>query len=225
MVLIFITVILIVRTQYQQNIIINSNAEIDVLENTFYTFKDEYNLLYNKYLNLTTYYNYTIGKYNDYALMIDDLNNENHALVININELLYELTSEQNKYLEILSNYTFLKNEMNIVKTELENILNFNKSIFLEIDKNIDLESHEDIIMNYNFSYSGYLEVNFTSTDEIFFWFGSSIINDYYSRYPLWPIVSETGSFKIPVCKEIIVYIKNPNDAGININLSMSLYY
>lgn len=223
---------LFVRMSFQYSVIQNKEDRVKLLEDTYQSFKEEYEVLYDRYLNLTAYYNDSIDKnvnlLNDIINLefeIGNLSIEYGDVIMTANELRSELNHTNERYITLLNNYTDLSNEFYIIQSELHNGSAFKEISFLEENRIISLGPGEEVVLNYAFSYSGYLEVNFTATNEVYFWFGSSIVNDFYSRYPLWPEVSINGSCKIPICKDIYVYIKNPNETGITIDLSMKVVY
>ena len=231
-VVVCVFLMLFVRMSFQYSVIQNKEDRVKLLEDTYQSFKEEYEVLYDRYLNLTAYYNNSIDKnvnllsdIINLEFEIGNLNIEYGDVMITANELRSELNYTNERYITLLNNYTDLSNEFYIIQSELHNGSAFKEISFLEESRIISLGPGEDVVLNYAFSYSGYLEVNFTSTNEIYFWFGSSIISDFYSRYPLWPEVSNNGSCKIPICKDIYVYIKNPNETSITIDLSMKVVY
>lgn len=231
-VVVSVFLMLFVRMSFQYSVIQIKDDKVKLLEDTYQSFKEEYEVLYNRYLNLTGYYNNSIDKnvnlLNDIINLeseIGNLNMEYDEVIITTNELRSELNYTNEMYMTLLNNYTVLSNEFYMIQSELHNGSAFEEISFLEKNRIINLDPGEDMVFNYTFSYSGYLEVNFTSTNEIFFWFGSSINNYFYSRYPLWPEVSNSGSCKIPFCNDIYVYVKNPNDTSISIDLSMKVVY
>jgi hypothetical protein len=231
-VVVCVFLMLFVRMSFQYSVIQNKEDRVKLLEDTYQSFKEEYEVLYDRYLNLTAYYNDSIDKnvnlLNDIINLefeIGNLSIEYGDVMMTIDELRSELNHTNERYITLLNNYTDLSNEFYIIQSELHNGSAFKEISFLEENRIISLGPGEDVVLNYAFSYSGYLEVNFTSTNEVYFWFGSSIVNDFYSRYPLWPEVSINGSCKIPICKDIYVYIKNPNDTSITIDLSMKVVY
>ena len=231
-VVVSVFLMLFVRMSFQYSVIQIKEDRVKLLEDTYQSFKEEYEVLYDRYLNLTVYYNNSIDKnvnlLNDVIYLeseISDLNMEVDDVMRVTNELRNELNYTNERYITLLDNYTVLSSEFYIIQSELYNGSAFEEVSFLEENRIINLDPGEDVVFNYAFSYSGYLEVNFTSTNEVYFWFGSSIVNDFYSRYPLWPEVSNNGSCKIPICKDIYVYIKNPNDTSITMDLSMKVVY
>lgn len=231
-VVVCVFLMLFVRMSFQYSVIQNKEDRVKLLEDTYQSFKEEYEVLYDRYLNLTVYYNDSIDKnvnlLNDIINLefeIGNLSIEYGDVMMTSDELRSELNYTNERYINLLDNYTDLSNEFYIIQSELHNGSAFKEISFLEENRIISLDPGEEVVLNYAFSYSGYLEVNFTATNEVYFWFGSSIVNDFYSRYPLWPEVSINGSCKIPICKDIYVYIKNPNETGITIDLSMKVVY
>ncbi len=81
--------------------------------------------------------------------------------------------------------------------------------------------------ISYDIDIAGYLEVNFTSSTDVFFWIGSSVAGgDYYSRYPPFPETSTGGTFEVPVCATTYFFIKNADEeADASITFSIKYLY
>ena len=133
----------------------------------------------------------------------------------------------KNEYENLNDRYVTVSNEKSNIERELYEILNFQKSIFFEDNKTIYLPAMDNITLTYDTIYAGYITVNYTSSGEIVFWFGSSVTDDkYYARYPAFPNTTKQGSIKIPVCSIAYVYIINPNnELGVTINLDIKYFY
>jgi hypothetical protein len=217
---------------YQNSRITNLNSDLVLMEDGLNETQREYIVLYNRFLNLTSYYNRIIS--NNIRLNSDIADLEGELVILNVefnmlrdenNGLIDDFEVAQLQYLDLLSNYSSLVLEKEYFQSELYEILNFKKVFPLENGRIIELQSDGDITLVYNFSYAGYLEINFTSSNDVYFWVGSSIDNEYYSRYPLWPDVARSGSVRLPICKDVILYAKNPNDEDITINLTLRIIY
>jgi hypothetical protein len=82
-----------------------------------------------------------------------------------------------------------------------------------------------NVTFTYNIEYGGYFEINFNSSEDIFFWIGCSIVdNIFYSRYPHYPETVFNGTFVVPVSPNAYVYIGNPNEEH-NATISFSIKY
>ncbi|EMR74223.1 hypothetical protein MCGE09_00096 [Thaumarchaeota archaeon SCGC AB-539-E09] len=123
--------------------------------------------------------------------------------------------------------YVAVSNEKLNVEKELYEIINFKKSIIFEDNKTIYLSAVDNITLTYDSPYAGYISVNYTSSGEIVFWFGSPVTDEkYYARYPAFPNTTKQGSIKIPVCSITYVYIINPNnELDVTINLDIKYFY
>ncbi len=132
-----------------------------------------------------------------------------------------------NEYENLNDRYVIVSNEKSNIEKELNEIFNFQKIIIFEDNKTIDLPAMDNITLTYDAIYAGYITVNYTSSGEIVFWFGSSVTDDkYYARYPAFPNTTKQGSIKIPVCSTTYVYIINPNyELEVNINLDIKYFY
>lgn len=132
-----------------------------------------------------------------------------------------------NEYENLNDRYVIVSNEKSNIEKELNEIFNFQKIIIFEDNKTIDLSAMDNITLTYDAIYAGYITVNYTSSGEIVFWFGSSVTEDkYYARYPAFPNTTKQGSIKIPVCSTTYVYIINPNyELEVTINLDIKYFY
>lgn len=132
-----------------------------------------------------------------------------------------------NEYENLNDRYVIVSNEKSNIEKELNEIFNFQKIIIFEDNKTIDLSAMDNITLTYDAIYAGYITVNYTSSGEIVFWFGSSVTDDkYYARYPAFPNTTKQGSIKIPVCSTTYVYIINPNyELEVTINLDIKYFY
>ena len=81
--------------------------------------------------------------------------------------------------------------------------------------------------LSYETIYAGYIEVNFTSSVDIYFWVGSSVTEDhYYARYPPFPETASNGTFAVPAYGELYIFIKNPSeDASASVALTVKYVY
>ncbi len=132
-----------------------------------------------------------------------------------------------NEYENLNDRYVIVSNEKSNIEKELNEIFNFQKIIIFEDNKTIDLSAMDNITLTYDAIYAGYITVNYTSSGEIVFWFGSSVTDDkYYARYPAFPNTTKQGSIKIPVCSTTYVYIINPNyELEVTVNLDIKYFY
>lgn len=143
----------------------------------------------------------------------------------------YEL---QDMYFTIRSEYSNLGDRYSILlraeaalRSEFEDIMNFGKSIVLEENRTLGLSAGGNVTLSYDTIYAGYVEVNFTSSTDVVIWVGSSVTDDeYYARFPPYPNTAVNGTFKIPVCATVYIYIINSNEeTGAIVNLTMKYVY
>jgi len=132
------------------------------------------------------------------------------------------------EYQNLEDRYDAIYREKNYIYKELNETILLQKTTVYEDNKTIELSAKSNITLTYNAIYAGYIVVNYTSSGEMFFWFGSSIIeNRYYARYPpSFPDTTNQGSIKIPVCSTVYVFIQNPNDEiDVTVNLDIQYFY
>lgn len=177
----------------------------------------DYLILYDGFDNLTSYYNISLEMYSELKSEYYFIESHYQSLQAeNIN-----LKQENEEYKNLCDNFkeniTIIQKEVTELMDEnmiLQNILNkyntLGDEIMLENNSKIEINANEDVTLSYSNTLSGYLTINFTSSREIYLWVGSSIDeNNYYARYPSFPETCYNGHYKIPVCQNIYIYIKN----------------
>ena len=115
-----------------------------------------------------------------------------------------------------------------ILQQELEDITNLQKKILLENNETLEIGINGNITLSYDTRYAGYIEVNFTASSDVILWVGSSILDTlYYARIPpSFPETSKQGSFVIPTCDNIHVFLINPSETlKVEIMLAITYYY
>ena len=132
----------------------------------------------------------------------------------------------KNEYADLQNLYLDLQRDMMELQNEIDDVFSLKKEIMLEKSKVLEILPEESVTLFYDEVF-GYIDVNFTSTGEIYFWIGSSLIEEkYYSRYPPFPNTIFDGDFIVPVCDDIFIYINNPNSETVaNIRLTIKLTY
>jgi len=146
---------------------------------------NEYMLLYNRTTILENYYNNLTVMYSDIRSEYDHLSNLHKDIL----QEHYNLTAEY------------------------DDIFNYKKEIILVSDERISLPIKSNASYTYEIPFSGYVIMNFTATDDIYVWIGSSMVEGvYFSRYPQFPETAEAGSFMVPVAPDLHVFIGNPNE-------------
>jgi flagellar basal body-associated protein FliL len=143
---------------------------------------------------------------------------------IKINDMYLNLREE---YEYVYEEYSKLNLKNILIEKEYDEILNYKKVIMLEKEKSITLLSKENNTAIYEIPFSGYVQINFTSTDDIYFWIGSTSIEQvYYSRFPSFPDIEKSGSFMIPVLPNLVIFIANPSEeSSIDLIYSIKFVY
>jgi len=145
----------------------------------------EYTLLYNRTTTLENYYNNLTDMYSDIRSEYDQLSNSHKELL----QEHYNMSAEYN------------------------DILNYKKEILLASNEKTSLPIKANTSYTYEIPFSGYIIMNFTATDDIYVWIGSSMVEGiYFSRYPQFPETAEAASFMVPVTPDLHVFIGNPNE-------------
>ena len=172
---------------------------LEKFQESYSSLQNNYEILYNRYSSIENYYNELQDKYSILS----------------------------NEYTDLQNRYSNLEREKIALKTEYDEILRFEKSVVIEKDKTLNLKASENTTLSYDTLFAGYIEVNFTASVDIYFWVGSSLIEDiYYARYPSFPNTATNGTFIIPVCSTVYLYIHNPNELmGATVTLTIKYVY
>ncbi len=160
---------------------------------------------------------------NNYQILLNT--SSNFELYYNELQEMYSVLRGEYSVLEGV--YSDLLREKVALQREFDEIMSFNRSILLENNRTLDLSAGGNVTLSYEIIYAGYIEVNFTSSVDIFFWVGSSVTeNDYYARYPPFPGTESNGSFSVPACGKLFIFIKNPSeDTSANVTLTVKYVY
>ena len=113
--------------------------------------------------------------------------------------------------------FTYFERHMMIEDTlSMLDIKNYRISCIIDNQTNLHLNPEENIYFTYNISFAGYMEINFTSTNNILIWIGGSKTNpEYYTRFPSYPNTAYSGSFLVPVAGDYVyINFNNPNEIG-----------
>lgn len=188
-----------------------------VSSNKYLKLQKDYLILYDGYVNLTTYYNISLEMYSELKSEYYFIESHYQSLQAENINLKQENEEYKNKCDNLKENITIIQKEVAELMDEnmiLQNILNkyntLGDEIMLENNSKIEINANEDVTLSYSNTLSGYLTINFTSSREIYLWVGSSINEDnYYARYPPFPETCYNGYYKIPVCQNIYIYIRN----------------
>ena len=96
------------------------------------------------------------------------------------------------------------------VQKELDDTLSFSKSTVIANNSSYVIPPGGNMTISYDIIYAGYIEVNFTSTTDIFLWIGSPVSKDaYYFRFPAFPHTAFNGTFIVPVSNAVFLFIEN----------------
>ena len=129
----------------------------------------------------------------------------------------------RSEYSDLESRYSTLQQDYTALRGELDDVMNLGKSIVLEDNRTLELSAGGNTTLSYDTFYAGYIEVNFTSSTDVYIWVGSSVTEDeYYARFPSYPDTASSGAFRIPVCATVYIYIMNTSeelDALVNLTI------
>lgn len=169
-------------------------------------FQEEYQELHDNYLTLLN----TTLSVEDYYMELQD-----------------RYSTLRSEYSDLESRYSNLQQDNIALRGEFDDVMNLGKSMVLEDNRTLDLSAGGNTTLSYDTVFAGYIEVNFTSSTEIYIWVGSSVTEDeYYARYPAYPDTAVDGTFRIPMCAKVYVYITNSNEEmGSTVNLSIKYVY
>ena len=179
---------------------------MDALQTDYMTLHGSYLSLHNTSATLERFYQELEGYYDELQDMYATLRGE---------------------YSNLENMYSNVSMERALLQSEFDDVVGLRKSLVLEENRSLDLAAGENVTISYDIDYAGYLEINFSSTTDVYIWIGSSVSDgDYYSRYPPFPQTSTGGTFEVPVCATTYFFIKNTDDeAGASITLSIKYVY
>ena len=212
-ILLVTSAVLYVRVEEGNTNIAYARLIIEEIEDRYYALEDDYLLLLNTSSSLEDYYAELQEMYSTLRSEYSDLEDLHSSLA-------QEKADLQDDYLDLID-------DKNSIQKELDDILSFSKMIILERNATYELPAGGNMTLPYNISYAGYIEVNFTSSTDIYIWVGSSISeNGYYARYPAFPHTAFNGTFSVPVCVNLYLFIVNTNiGLGTNVTLTMEYTY
>jgi hypothetical protein len=160
-------------------------------------------------------------------MVLGDLHTEILQEKIELEDRLSELEEEHSTITaELRYEYYLLGLERDDIQREYDDIINYRKTMFLEENTTISLEPDGNADLTYQINYSGYMELNFSSTTDIYFWIGSNVAQDYYSRYPPFPDTAFNGTYTVPVCQTVYIRIENADpDNPAEVTLTIEVTY
>jgi len=205
--------------------LVNSYSD---LNSSYYDLQNNATILEDYYGYIKSLYNELYVNYTDLSGMYSDLYDD--LVVINSQ---YSVSSEnyvvlQSNYLLLLEDYNNISYGYDGATKLLSDIQNLALHSMLNNQENIEIGPRNNKTFTYNISYAGFLEINFTSSTELLVWVGSSAVEpNYYARYPIYPQISDHGSFQIPVAGDnAYIYLENPDPVSIaDIVLSVKYVY
>ena len=183
------------------------------LNNNYFDLAGNYNSLLNTSESLEKYYSELQEMYSTLRDEYDNLGDMYSVLVL--------------EKAELQDDYSELEGVKDYIQGELDDILSFSKATYLERNASYELPAGENMTLSYNITFAGYVEVEFNSSTDIYFWVGSSVSeNGYYARYPSFPNTAFNGTFTIPVCVNVYLFIVNTNvDVGTSVTLTIEYTY
>jgi len=215
------------RLTLQQTLINNLQEDYTLLQ-------EEYITLFSRYHQISTYYNETQDMYTtlteEYTIL-GDLYTETLQEKTELGNTVSELENEHNTTTTDLSElqheHYLLGLERDAIQREFDDLINYRKTIFLEENTTIPLEPDGTAILAYQIIYAGYMELNFTSTTDIYIWIGNNVTqNQYYSRYPPFPLTAYNGTYTVPVSQTVYIRIENADpDNTAEVTLTIKVTY
>ena len=182
----------------------NEGLELIVnLDAQFSNLMDDYVTLLNNSNTLREYYDNTRLNYNELQNMYQDLRQEYSDL-----QGLHSGSMQENA--ELMAQISQLNLEKEVIQKDLDDTLSFSKSTVIANNSSYVIPPGGNTTLTYDIVYAGYIEVNFTSTTDIFLWIGSPVSEDaYYFRFPAFPRTAFNGTFIVPVSNAVFLFIEN----------------
>ena len=173
------------------------------LDAQFSKVMNDYVILLNNSDTLREYYDNTRLNYNELQIMYQDLRQE-------YSDLQGLLSSSMQENAELMAQISQLNLEKEVIQKDLDDTLSFSKSTIIANNSSYVIPSGGNTTISYDIVYAGYIEVNFTSTTDIFLWIGSPVSEDaYYFRFPAFPHTAFNGTFIVPVSNAVFLFIEN----------------
>jgi hypothetical protein len=118
-----------------------------------------------------------------------------------------------------------LRAQKDAIQKELDDTLSFSKSTILANNSSYSVPPGGNMTISYDIIYAGYIEINFTSTTDIFLWIGSPVSEVvYYSRFPVFPHTAFNGTFIVPVSNAVFLFIEN-TDLALSGEIQITIKY
>ncbi len=200
------------------------------LQEDYALLQEEYLTLFQIYHQISEFYNETQGMYTTLTEEYTVLGDLHTEILQDKTELENRLSELENEYstitAELRYEYYLLGLERDDIQREYDDLVNYRKTMFLAENTTISLEPDGTADFTYQIDYAGYMEVNFSSTTDIYFWVGSNVAQDYYSRYPPFPDTAFNGTYTVPVCQTVYVRIENADpDNPAEVTLTIKVTY
>ena len=217
-VLIGTSAFLYMRVSEGNDTIAYANSIIEEIQNhylqlnvSYFDLEGNYLSLLNMSESLEVYYSELQGMYSTLRDEYDNLEDMYSVLVL--------------EKAELQEDYSELEGIKDSIQGELDDILSFSKATYLERDASYDLSAGENMTLSYDVTYAGYVVVEFDSLTDIYFWVGSSVSGDgYYARYPSFPNTAFNGTFTVPVCADVYLFIVN-TDVDVDTSVTLTVEY
>lgn len=213
------------------NQITQKNRTLKDNKERFYDVMEKYESSLNTSSIIRSYYDEIKENFEQLSTTYDDLEDFYRILQENYYELETQYLELDGRYITLLHDkYTLeqtLQQDISKLEQELSNIANFMKNITWG-NTNYVIQPFGNITFTYETEYAGFLEVNYSSSSEIIIWIGSSVTDSlYYARIPFaFPNTTVNGTFRIPACCSVYVYIINPSDSlTARVDLRIMYYY
>ena len=156
---------------------------------------------------------------------------QNQSLLVIISEyedILDEKINLERYYNETLEKYYELREEYNVLDERYEKLYNDYHELIdkeykyvLDGNKIINIGPEMNVTLNYPVMNNDLLALNYSSTGDIFFWIGSTSLNQsYYSRYPAFPKTSRNGSMMVPITPDLLIFIQNTESYNVTVTFS-----
>ena len=202
------------------NTIAYANSIIEELGYIYQQLNSSYFDLAGNYLSLLNTSESLEGFYSELQGMYSTLRGEYD----NLEDMYSVLVLEK---AELQDDYSELEDIRDSIQGELDDILSFSKAVYLERNASYELPAGGNMTLSYEITFAGYVEVEFNSSTDVYFWVGSSVSEDgYYARYPSFPNTAYNGTFTIPVCANVYLFIVNTNvDVGASVTLTIEYVY
>ena len=159
---------------------------------------------------------YLFLKYMDYKILNKNyvgLYNSTKEVNLYYDNLTAQYSELRREYDQLRNMYTSLVERNSNLEEEYMEILNYEKEVRLVDKKTIIIQPKGNYSEIWDIPFSGYVEVNYNASGELYTWIGSNQIeNCYYSRNPQFPKTSATQNFTIPVLPDFMIYFANPDE-------------